>query len=212
MRRPGRPYSRVTLPKQRHHRHPHRGRQMADSTIVANVPARPRQPACQFEQIVKPRSFRERLLRTRRPLHRIRQRGRQFAKPAQRPVLPRRPREGMDHDRLPARHLVHWNPRRQTRRRPHLRGVKVHGVQRPILRQRRMKRKRQPAHRRPKLLVVRAVPGDNPVKLREPLHRPPRRLNPHQVQARRRNRVHAVRETHERLINGTNPNFRILRP
>ncbi len=210
MRWPRRPYSRIGFPKECHHRHAHRRRQMTDSTIVANVAAGASQPSGQVKQILETGGPVERFLRARRPFHGVRQDRGQFAKPGQRPVLAGGSGERMDHDRVSGRHLSHRNSRHQAHRRAGLRGIEIGGMVSVVLRKGRMKRERQSSHRLPKLLVVGSVPGDNPIELRQPRHGPFGRVDTHQIQAGRRDRIHMVRKTHEGLIGETNPNFRVL--
>lgn len=185
---------------------------MADPTIVPDVPASSSQPPGQLPEIREPSRFGQLLVRTSRPFHRNRQRGSQSPKAFQRPVFLCRAGEGMDHDARTRLHFPHGDSRRKTHWRAHLRSEEIDRMNLRIHRQGRMKRERQSSHSASKVFVATAVPGDDPVELGQPRHRPFLRLNRHHVQAGRSDALHAVRKPDEGLHGTRNPNLGVIGP
>ncbi len=180
---------------------------MTDAAIVSDISTGTRQPAAQLEKVSEPERAGQVLLRTSRPFHLRRQRGRQLAKPFQRPVLFRRTREGMDHDALALFHVAHGDPRRKPHRRADLGGEVVDGVSRIARWQSRVKRKRETPHGGAEFVMPRAVPRDDPIKFGQAGHRPLRRSDRHHIQAGRGDTFHAIRKADERLDSAGHPDL-----
>ena len=67
MGRPRRPYRRVTRLEQSHYRHPHGGSQVANPTIVSDIPAGSREPAAKLKKITEPARLRQLFFWTGQP-------------------------------------------------------------------------------------------------------------------------------------------------